>query len=142
MDGTLPPPRIEHRHTPMQLTAGWSRTIFLGWAGLTCALASVGISSHIIGRPVFWLDDQRWAPPVLGLLAILVAGPLLVTAVWSYTGRPWIPAVSSASTLVLAVSALIDRHNSPGAAVVTGALAIAGALLSVAAFLVRSRSVR
>jgi uncharacterized membrane protein len=141
MDGTLPPPRIEHRATPMRLTSGWSRTIFLGWSGLTAALASVGISSHIIGRPVFWLDDQRWAPPVLALVAILVTGPMLVTAVWSYTGRAWIPAVSGASTLVLVASAFVDRHSSPGAAVVTGALAIAAALLSAAAFLVRSHSV-
>jgi hypothetical protein len=118
----------------MRLTPGWSRTSFLGWGSLAVALACTGISSHIIGRPVFWLDDQRWPVGVLVLLAVCVAGPALLCAFWSYLNGNWVPVASGVSTAVLAVAALLDRHASPGAAVVEGALAGAGLLITLATF--------
>ena len=126
----------------MRLTPGWSRTSFLGWGSLAVALACTGISSHIIGRPVFWLDDQRWSAGVLALLAVCVAGPSIVCAVWSYLNGTWIPLFSGASTSVLAVAAILDRNSSPGAAVVIGALAGAGLSLTCATIAGRYRAPR
>lgn len=114
------------------LTPGWSRTIFIGWSGLTVALVCVGVSSHIIGRPVFWLDDQRWPAALLGLLTMVVVGPMIFAALWARSKRPWVPQVSLGASLVLIVVAIIDRHDSPGAAAITGALASSALLLSVA----------
>ena len=124
----------------MRLTPGWSRTAFLGWGGIAIALACTGISSHIIGRPVFWLDDQRWPVGVLVLLAVCVAGPSFFSAFWSYLNRTWVPLLSGGSTAVLAVAALLDRHTSPGAAVVEGALAGAGLLMTLATLAGRYRT--
>jgi hypothetical protein len=140
MDGTLPPPRPHDSAAKMRLTPGWRRTSFLGWGSLTIALACTGISSHIIGRPVFWLDDQRWSIGVLLLLAVAVAGPSILCAFWSYLHGTWIPVLSGTSTAVLVVAAILDRHDSPGAAVVGGALAGAGLLLTCASFAGRYRS--
>ncbi|MFM8857207.1 MAG: hypothetical protein ACKOI2_08410 [Actinomycetota bacterium] len=139
MDGTLPPPRPPKYASKMRLTPGWSRTSFLAWGSLAIALACAGISSHIIGRPVFWLDDQRWPVGVLVLLAVCVAGPSFLCAFWSYLNGTWVPLISGASTAVLAVAALLDRHSSPGAAVVEGALAGAGLLMTFATFTGRYR---
>jgi len=140
MDGTLPPPRPPKSAAKLRLTPGWSRTAFLGWGGIAIALACTGISSHIIGRPVFWLDDQRWPVGVLVLLAVCVAGPSFFSAFWSYLNRTWVPLLSGGSTAVLAVAALLDRHTLPGAAVVEGALAGAGLLMTLATLAGRYRT--
>lgn len=115
--------------------------MFIGWCGLILALVCTGVSSHIIGRPVYWLDDQRWSPFVLVLMALIVTGPALAAAIWSLIDAPWIPLVSGAASIVLAVAAVIDRNSSPGSAVVEGALALAAVLLSSASFAGRYRMV-
>lgn len=125
----------------MRLTPGWCRTLAIGWSGVVLALVSVGVSSHIIGRPVVWLDDQRWSPAVLGILAALVSGPALFTAVWSYLKRTLIPVASLVATVVLACAAIADRHASPGAAVVEGALTCAALLLTASSLAGRYRTV-
>jgi hypothetical protein len=140
MDGTLPPPQPHATAAKMRLTSGWSRTLFLGWSSLVVALACTGISSHIIGRPVFWLDDQRWSAWLLVALAVAVTGPSIFCAFWSYLNGAWVPLISGAATAVLAAAALIDRHDSPGAAVVQGALAGAGLLFTGASLAGRFRT--
>ncbi len=139
MDGQLPPPRVRQRPVTLRLTPGWSRTLSIGWGGLTLALVCTGISSHIIGRPVFWLDDQRWPVLVLIALSALVIGTMALPMLWSYANGPRTAYVSCFASAVLIVVAVMDRHDSPGAAVVQSGLAVAGVLLSIAAFAGRYR---
>lgn len=139
MDGTLPPPQISPPRNSMQIPPAWHRTMFIGWGGQIIAVVCTGISSHIIGRPVFWLDDQRWSAAVLGVLAVAMTAPLIFTALWAYMRGGWLPVVSLVPTAILAVGAFLDRHDSPGAAVVLGILASAGLTLSAAACAARYR---
>lgn len=102
-----------------------------GWVGLTLALASVGASSQVIGRPVWWADDLRWGTIGVIVTVFVVFALCTGVAAWSFLGGPWIPHVSLAGGILLAVNAVVDRHSSPGGAVVTAALAGAGVLLGV-----------
>lgn len=142
MAGTLPPPQVQQAPGFLLLTSPWCRVMSIGWSGLALALVCTGISSHIIGRPVFWLDDQRWPIVLVCAFAILVVGPSFLTALWSYANRPSIPIVSGVASAVLIGAAVADRHGSPGAAVVEGALACAATLLTAASFVVRVRPQR
>lgn len=139
MEATLPPPVPEEPSRSIRLEPAWSRTVCIGWSGLAIALVCTGVSSHIIGRPVFWLDDQRWPTLVLGILAILVVGSALFAAFWSYGNGARIPIVSFTATVILAFSAIADTNRSPGAAVVEGALAVSALLLTAASYIGRSR---
>lgn len=122
-----------------RLTPGWFRTVLIGWCGLFVALVCVGISSHIIGRPVFWLDDQRWSIPLLIAIALAISGPPIVAAIWALAHGPWMPSVSFIATSVLLFAAFVDRHSSPGAAFVTLALGVSGMLLSASSLAGRYR---
>ena len=106
----------------------------VGWMALALALACVGASSQIIGRPVWWLDDQRFSTSLLAIFLILVFAVPLGVALWSMASGPFVPHVSFLGTVELAVLAITERHSSPGSAVVLGTLAVAGLLLSVASF--------
>lgn len=123
-----------------QLTLGWGRAIALGWLLEMVALICVGASSQIVGRPVVWLDDQRWSVATLTLLASLACLPLMVTAVWSILRGPWVGYLSLIATIDLVLLAVLDRHNSPGSAVVTSALGVAAMFLTFGAFAGRYRS--
>lgn len=103
----------------------------VGWVGITLGLASVGASSQVIGRPVWWADDVRWG--TVGVVAIVFAVFATSTAVvtWSFVRGPWIPQVSVVGGLLLGASAFVDRHDSPGGAVVTAALGAAAILIGV-----------
>jgi cytochrome bd-type quinol oxidase subunit 2 len=103
------------------------------------ALLCTGASSQIIGRPVVWLDDQRWGTLTLTLLVIATCSPLVATAMWSLFHGPRVWLVSIVPTIGLVVLAALDRHNSPGSAVVTLLLGVAGALSIVGAFAGRYR---
>lgn len=122
-----------------RLTPAWGRLLALGWSLNMFALICVGASSQMIGRPVIWLDDQRWNAMTLTLLVVAACFPLMLTALWSLFHGPQVCYVSIIPTVILAVLALADRHNSPGSAVVTCILAIAGASLIVGAFAGRYR---
>lgn len=103
----------------------------IGWVGITLGLASVGASSQVIGRPVWWADDVRWG--TVGVVAIVVAVFAVSTAIvtWAFVRGPWIPQVSVVGGLLLGASALFDRHDSPGGAVVTAALGAAAILIGI-----------
>lgn len=120
--------------SPGRPTRGWSVVLLIGWIVMAASVILVGVSSHVIGRPVFWLDDQRWGIVGVVLITALLALPFVAVLALSYYRGPLVPQVSVLITAELAVIALVDRHGSPGAAVVIGALALSGALLSLAAF--------
>lgn len=118
---------------PQQRTiASWCRVAGIGWLGIALALASVGASSQIIGRPAWWADDQRWPAVVVGVFIVAVFAVITVVVVWSFFNGPYLPLVSLGGSLFLGIVALADRNSSPGSAVVTAALAASGLLLSFA----------
>lgn len=106
---------------------------------MSLCVAAVAISSDLIGRPLWWADEERWSTPILYSLGLVLLVPSVVSTVMSLLRSPrahwsaWLVAVE------LAVLALIDRHDSPGSAVVLGALAAAAALAGVATLGSRSR---
>lgn len=108
-----------------------------GWVGLTLGLASVGASSQVIGRPVWWADDIRWG--TVGVVATVFVVFALCTSivVWAFLRGPFVPHASIVGGLILGVSAIVDRHSSPGGAVVTGALAASALLLGIGSFSAR-----
>ena len=107
---------------------------------MVVALVAVGTSSHVIGRPVFWLDDQRWT--ILGaiVLAVVIALPIGTLLVLCSISGPWVPHVSVIVTVELMLLAVLDRHRSPGSAMVLAGLAGAALLMTASAFAVRVRS--
>lgn len=122
-----------------RLTDGWSRTIGIGWFGIAIALACVGASSRMIGRPAWWADEQRWNPVVVVILVVAVFAVITFLCVWSFFRGPFIAQLTAIGALLLGVSALADRHSSPGVAVVTTVLAAAAKLLALAALSGRER---
>jgi hypothetical protein len=117
----------------LRLGTAWSRVVGAGWMGITLGLASVGASSQVIGRPVWWADDVRWGTTgVVGLVFLVFAASTTVTLI-AFLRGPAIPQVSIVGGVLLAVSAWVDRHSSPGGAVVTGALAASAVLIGVGA---------
>lgn len=130
----MPSAGQQHRLTPT-----WGRVIALGWLLNMFALICVGASSQIIGRAVIWLDDQRWNSVTLTLFVVVACLPLMATALWSLFQGPHVCYISIIPTIMLVLLAAVDRHNSPGSAIVTVVLAVAGACLVVGAFAGRYR---
>lgn len=93
----------------------------------------------MIGRPVIWLDDQRWNSLTLTILVVATCFPMMAIALWALFHGPIVGYLSCIPTAILVVLAILDRNSSPGSAVVTLVLAIAGALLTVGAFAGRYR---
>lgn len=120
--------------TPGRPTRGWSVVLLIGWLFMAASVILVGVSSHVIGRPVFWLDDQRWGIVGAALITAILAVPFGAVLVLIYYRGPLVPLASILTTAELMVLAILDRHGSPGAAVVIGGLAVAGLLLSLATF--------
>lgn len=129
------PPDSEVRVHPV-----WARVLAVFWTLMSLSVAAVAISSDLIGRPLWWADEERWSTPILYSLGLVLLVPIVVSTVMSLLRSPrahwsaWLVAVE------LAVLALIDRHDSPGSAVVLGALAVAAAFAGVATLSSRSRS--
>lgn len=122
-----------------RLTPAWGRVIAFGCLLNMFALICVGASSQMIGRPVIWLDDQRWNAMSLTLFVVAACFPLGATALWSLFHGPHVCYISIIPTIILVILAAVDRHNSPGSAIVTLILAIAGACLMAGAFAGRYR---
>ena len=105
----------------------------IGWVGITLGLASVGASSQVIGRPVWWADDVRWGTGGVVALVLIVFAISTGVVVVAFLRGPAIPQVSMLGGLLLAVCALLDRDDSPGGAVVTAALAASAVLIGIGA---------
>ena len=63
----------------------------------------------------------------------------MATGLWSLFHGPHVCYVSIVPTIILVILAAIDRHDSPGSAVVTLILAVAGLCLVAGAFAGRYR---
>ena len=122
-----------------RLTPAWGRVIASGWLFNMFALVCIGASSQLIGRPVIWLDDERWNAMSLTLFVVAACFPLMATALWSLFHGPQVCYVSIVPTIILVILAAVDRHHSPGSAIVTLILAIAGVCLIAGAFAGRYR---
>lgn len=116
-----------------RLGTAWARVVGAGWIGITLGLASVGASSQVIGRPVWWADDVRWGTTGVVVLVFLVFAASTTVTLIAFLRGPAIPVVSIVGGVLLAASALVDRHSSPGGAVVTGALAASAVLIGIGA---------
>ncbi len=127
--GVLPKIGLEQR-----LTRVWGRTVALGWTLIAVAMITVGASSQVIGRPMIWIDDQRFGAVTLTMLVAATFAPVIILVTWSLLAGPWVPFLSLLVTGELILWAALDRHNSPGGALVTIFLATAALLLSVASF--------
>lgn len=108
--------------------------MLVAWLIMVASVIAVGSSSHVIGRPVFWLDDQRWGLAGVVVITAAVAAPFGALLLVAYLEGPFIPYFGTLVTVELAVLAILDRHRSPGSAAVIGVLAGAGLLLSLASF--------
>jgi len=110
----------------------WSRFLAVYWVAMTLGISSVAISSDLIGRPLWWVDDQRWSMPVIYVLATLFVGPTVVLAFSAAVRVRWLHWPSFGIALELIALALIDRDRSPGSSVVLGALGVAAMLAAIA----------
>ena len=107
---------------PGQLTNGWRWVLLLGWGAIVIGLFAVGGAGDVLGKRPWWLDGALVVVPfVLPALTCVAAYLNARSAVWVGLG-----AVAS-----LAVTAVIDRSDSPGVAAATGMLALTGALVTV-----------
>jgi hypothetical protein len=82
---------------------------------------------------VWWADDVRWGTTGVVVLVFLVFAASTAVTLIAFLRGPSIPAVSIVGGALLAASALVDRHSSPGGAVVTGALAASAVLIGIGA---------
>ena len=116
----------------------WARVLAVFWVLVSLGVAAVAISSDLIGRPVWWADEQRWPSLVLYALGLLFLLPSVLMTVLSLLRGPWVHLGAWIVSVELAVLALVDRNDSPGSAVVVAALAVASLLAGVAALSARS----
>jgi hypothetical protein len=116
----------------------WARVLAVFWVLVSLGVAAVAISSDLIGRPVWWADEQRWPSLVLYALGLLFLLPSVLMTVLSLLLGPWVHLGAWIVSVELAVLALVDRNDSPGSAVVLAALAVASLLAGVAALSARS----
>ncbi|MBJ7361573.1 MAG: hypothetical protein JHD36_02400, partial [Ilumatobacteraceae bacterium] len=76
--GILPKIGLEQR-----LTRVWGRTVALGWTLIAVAMITVGASSQVIGRPMIWIDDQRFGAVTLIMLVAATFAPVIILVTWS-----------------------------------------------------------
>ena len=96
--------------------------LLLGWGSIVIGLMAVGGAGDVLGKRPWWLDGA-WVvvPFVVPALAVVAAYMNARSAIW----------VGMAGVVSLAVTAIIDRSDSPGVAAATGVLALIGVLVTV-----------
>ncbi|MFM8848412.1 MAG: hypothetical protein ACKOHN_10255 [Actinomycetota bacterium] len=113
---------------------GWAKVLAVFWTTHFLGFLAVAMSSEVIGRPLWWADRQRWSTPALVALIAIVVLPSFVLVAWSFARGPWTHWLAVAVGVELLGLAFVDRHDSPGAAVVLvvlGAAALLAALASL-----------
>ncbi len=117
----------------------WARVLGVFWAMTTLGVAAVAISSDLIGRPLWWADEERWSTPVLYALGLLFLLPSILSTVLSLMRAPLTHWIAWGTGLELGLLAVVDRDASPGSAVVLAALAGAAILAGIASTSARVR---
>jgi hypothetical protein len=107
------------------------------WLVSIVATAAVALASRTVGKPAWWTGTSS-DPAFFGMWVLPFVAPVVaMAALRRWPGRsPWIGAACS---LVMGGFAIGDVSNSPGTAVVLGAVAAATLLASVASFGGRTR---
>ena len=115
-----------------ELTVGWRTVYAIGWIGVVLGLAAVWKSSRTLGLPVWWLGPEADPNPLpLQILPFLPAALLIAAAVRSMRFLPWLGLAGAAAMIAIAA---FDVGRFTGLALIQIVLAVAGALVSVAAF--------
>ena len=118
----------------------WARVLAVFWVAMSLSIVAVAISSDLIGRPLWWADEDRWSTPMLYVLGVTLVSPSVLSIAFCLTRNRWVQWGAWSVGVELGVLALLDRHDSPGSAVVLAALAVAAALAGVATLSARVRN--
>lgn len=118
----------------------WARVLAVFWVAMSLSIVAVAISSDLIGRPLWWADEDRWSTPMLYVLGATLVSPSVLSIAFCLTRNRWVQWGAWSVGVELGVLALLDRHDSPGSAVVLAALAVAAALAGVATLSARVRN--
>jgi hypothetical protein len=123
---------------PGELSLGWRWAVAVSWSAIMVSIVVVAGSAEVINRSVWWIGnrDDR-APIVLALVPFIVPALVVVAANRSWRHVVQWSFAASASTLLVAIG---DRSQSPSAAIVIAALAVAGLCVSIAATSGRART--
>lgn len=139
----LPPPPARSRSAglrPGDVVVGWRWVLAVGWIGIVGCLMIVAGAGEVSGRAVWWFGSETDRQPILVMIVPFVL-PVAVVVMASQAAR-FVVEVSALATASTALAAWIDRHDAPGAAVITALLALAGLFLTVAALAGRARRAR
>ena len=118
----------------------WARVLAVFWVAMSLSIVAVAISSDLIGRPLWWADEDRWSTPMLYVLGVTLVSPSVLSIAFCLTRNRWVQWGAWSVGVELGVLALLDRHDSPGSAVVLAALAVAAVLAGVATLSARVRN--
>lgn len=143
--GTVPPPGFDPHALPGPVPQGdighplavpgslvpWSRVAnLMVWAGITVGLAMVAHSSSVTGLGTWWMGPPGHQTNVLTIMLpfLVPLGMLILVLSWS-TRVPWFGILGS---VLLGAVAVADISHVKGYALVEGALAVCGLVVSVA----------
>jgi hypothetical protein len=117
---------------PGHLTARWTTTFWLGWAGVVGGFIAVWYSSRVTGLATWWLGPE--AEPRFLLVNLLPFVAPLGLCVLALSHRRWLPYLGIAGSVATAAIGLGDLGRIRGYGVIELVLAAAGLGLSVASF--------
>jgi hypothetical protein len=130
------PPAVPTHHLrvlrPGNLTARWTTTFWLGWAGVAGGFVAVWYSSRVTGLATWWLGPEAEPRSVLVNLLPFVAP--LGLCVLALAHRRWVPILGILGAAVTVVVGAIDLGRIRGYGVIELVLAGAGLAVSVASF--------
>lgn len=112
------------------LTPGWSIAFALGWAAVGAGMFGVWRASWQLGLPTWWLATGPLRPATTAL-ALFVPIALVIATFRHVRRLPWFGIMG---TVALGAIALGDLARVPRLAIAEAVLAVAGLLISLAAF--------
>ena len=118
------------RTTRTGLRVGWARVGLATWVGVTVGMIATAVTSRTVSKPPWWLGASTNPAPLYVTLVPVVACllPIVVIALRRRTS----PLIGCVCAVALGVSAALDASQTPGVAIVQGALALAALGGSVA----------
>ncbi len=135
----VPPGDFGHPLAAPGQLVPWSRVAnLMVWAGITVGLAMVAHSSSVTGLGTWWMGPPGHQNNVLTIMLpfLVPLGMLILVLSWS-TRVPWFGILGS---VLLGAVAVADIGHVKGYALVEGALAVCGLVVSVASIFGRYRA--